>query len=259
MENQHRSGASAAKSNHFNEISEKPRRTWWGGPISYVKRKAQDRKAKKKQETPTDKAARRTATATFWIAGFTFVLAAVSYFQWRELQSSGRQTDQLIGLYRRQVAIAKEANNETHNLLAVTQGAVFRLLISYNQNEGINPWIGVNVENIGKTSARNFFGQSTFTRISESGRTVQSQRKNFSDDTVVVGGAPSAMFRVAPWSADPMGYRSERFIVDSKIQYDDGFGNLRRQNFCREMAVTQRQGVSWIECGNAKDWKEVRK
>jgi hypothetical protein len=46
--------------------------------IGYIKRKVQERRAKKQQETPTEKAARRTAVATVWIAFFTFVSIAVS-------------------------------------------------------------------------------------------------------------------------------------------------------------------------------------
>jgi hypothetical protein len=46
--------------------------------IGYIKRKVQERRAKKKQETPADKATRRTAWATVWIAFFTFVSIAVS-------------------------------------------------------------------------------------------------------------------------------------------------------------------------------------
>ena len=50
------------------------------GFIGYVKRKLSDRKAKKQAESPADRAARRTAVATIWMAIFTFVLAGTSGF-----------------------------------------------------------------------------------------------------------------------------------------------------------------------------------
>jgi len=46
--------------------------------IGYIKRKLHQRKAKKEKESPTDRAARRTALATIWMAVFTVVLAFVS-------------------------------------------------------------------------------------------------------------------------------------------------------------------------------------
>jgi hypothetical protein len=57
---------------------EKPRRRWGSRLIGYVKRKYHQRRAKKKHESPADRAARRTASATIWMAVFTVVLATVS-------------------------------------------------------------------------------------------------------------------------------------------------------------------------------------
>ncbi|MGB6483184.1 MAG: hypothetical protein WBE86_06825 [Candidatus Acidiferrales bacterium] len=51
---------------------------WWTRFISNIKRKMEERAAKKKQEAPADKAARRTANATVCMAIFTIVLAVVS-------------------------------------------------------------------------------------------------------------------------------------------------------------------------------------
>lgn len=51
---------------------------WWTGLISYIKRAAHERRAKKQQESTSDRAARHTAVATIWMAIFTVVLAAVS-------------------------------------------------------------------------------------------------------------------------------------------------------------------------------------
>jgi len=57
---------------------EAPRKNTWIRFIGYVKRKAEERAAKKKNEAPTDQAARRTAVATIWMAIFTCILAATS-------------------------------------------------------------------------------------------------------------------------------------------------------------------------------------
>lgn len=59
---------------------EAPRKNGWVRFVGYIKRKRDERAAKKQNETPTDKAARRTAVATIWMAIFTFVLAATSAF-----------------------------------------------------------------------------------------------------------------------------------------------------------------------------------
>jgi len=53
-----------------------PARPAWG--IGYVKRKIHEHKVKYKDETPADRSARRTATATVWIAIFTLILVLVT-------------------------------------------------------------------------------------------------------------------------------------------------------------------------------------
>jgi hypothetical protein len=75
-------------------------RSIWG--IRYIKRKIQERAAKKKEETAADKAARITAAATKWMAIFTFILVLVTLgtllvlrSQLREMQSGGKDTHDL--------------------------------------------------------------------------------------------------------------------------------------------------------------------
>jgi|GEM_PF-4998771 hypothetical protein len=51
-------------------------RSIWG--ISYIKRKMRERAANQKEETPSDKSARITATATKWMAVCTFILALIT-------------------------------------------------------------------------------------------------------------------------------------------------------------------------------------
>lgn len=77
--------------------TKKANRNWGTRLITYAKRKTQERRTKKQQEVPSDRAARRTATATYWIAGFTIILAVVSYLQWREVHEGGKDTHDLAG------------------------------------------------------------------------------------------------------------------------------------------------------------------
>lgn len=63
------------------------RDNWWIRLIRYPKRKVDERAAKKQKETPSDRAARITADATKWIAVFTFVSVAVSFFTFVILKS----------------------------------------------------------------------------------------------------------------------------------------------------------------------------
>jgi hypothetical protein len=72
-----------------------PRQGWWVRLIGYIKRKSHERKAKKKEETPADRATRRTATATVWIAVFTVVLGFVSLFTLYEVMEGGTDTHDL--------------------------------------------------------------------------------------------------------------------------------------------------------------------
>jgi hypothetical protein len=77
-------------------------RATWIRFISYLKHNAEERAAKKKMETPTDKAARRTAAATMWMAFFTCILAFTSGLtiwilknQLKEMQLGGIDTHAL--------------------------------------------------------------------------------------------------------------------------------------------------------------------
>ena len=71
--------------------------------ISEIKRKLQERKARHQNETPEQQAARRTATATWWIAIFTIVLAFVGGITLYEVIEGGSDTHALA------VAAGKQA------------------------------------------------------------------------------------------------------------------------------------------------------
>ena len=60
---------------------QRPGDNWRVRLVGYVKRKRYERRTKKEQESPQDRATRRAGNATVWIAFFTFVLAATSGYQ----------------------------------------------------------------------------------------------------------------------------------------------------------------------------------
>jgi hypothetical protein len=116
------------------ENPEKPTNTdtpvtqpWWVRFIRYAKRKMDERTAKKRYETPTDKAARVTSNATVWIAAFTFVSLVVSSStfvilrsQLKEMHDGGVDTHTL----------AQQAINQTtliRQQLVGTRAAVLKL------------------------------------------------------------------------------------------------------------------------------------
>jgi hypothetical protein len=72
-----------------------PRQQWRARLIGYVKRYLHERKSKKETESPADRAARRTATATVWIAVFTVVLAIVGGVTLYEVVTGGNDTHTL--------------------------------------------------------------------------------------------------------------------------------------------------------------------
>ena len=98
-----------------------PVRSVWG--ISYMKRKFHEYKAKRKDETPQDKAARRTASATVAIAAFTVVLAVVSIETLREIKGGGKDTHDLAASAGKQAeaAIAQSQGMEILGLATRAQ------------------------------------------------------------------------------------------------------------------------------------------
>jgi hypothetical protein len=138
---------------------EKPRaklvRSVWG--ISYIKRKFHERKAKYEAEIPTDKAARRTATATVWIAVFTVLLAIVGAITVHEVIEGGTDTH-LLAVATDQ--LAKNADITLKNQEAAFQaeqrawvGVLDAVPIAFSETV---PWsVTVIFFNSGRTPARN--------------------------------------------------------------------------------------------------------
>jgi hypothetical protein len=95
---------------HVNDPNGQSNPTWIFRTVSYFENKYQQRRAKKKQENPADRSARRIASATVWIALFTIVAVAVGVSQFiifrgqlkvmddqlTEMRSTGLQTDEII-------------------------------------------------------------------------------------------------------------------------------------------------------------------
>ena len=207
-----------------------------------------------------------TTLATIMIAILTAVYVYYSRKQWREMQSAGEQTTKLLCLIQQQVAIAKAANDDTHNLLVATQAAIFRVEVNYDQNlpSAVSDWIGipsidVMVVNGGKSAARTFSGEAKYIHRDAAGRVIESRQHRFTDDTVIGGGSVFAQFPVVPSHASAMDYASDSLTVTVTVKYDDGFNNKRTQSFCNEMAVTPKRGPVWMECGQGKTWKQLIK
>lgn len=95
MENQKDRGNKARERQETNSPVKKPLAEWGRRIIGHVKRKMDERKARKRKETPADKAARITARATVWMAAFTFVLAIVSSWTLWEIHTGSADTQKL--------------------------------------------------------------------------------------------------------------------------------------------------------------------
>jgi precorrin-2 methylase len=96
----------------------KSRWNGWTRLISYVGHKVEERNTNNEQETPSDKATRVTATATKWMAIFTFVLMLITggtllilMSQLREMHEGGIDTHALaVSAGQQAVASGKQAD-----------------------------------------------------------------------------------------------------------------------------------------------------
>ena len=110
----------------------------WKRLIQYVKAQLEKRRAKKNEEKPEDRAARKTATATVWMAFFAFVATAVAIEQGLLL----RQADQT-------------ARNVQRAFVSFTD---FYYRSEGNPKDGVIKWDIVPViENSGVTPTRNAY------------------------------------------------------------------------------------------------------
>jgi len=94
--------------------------------IAYVKRELQDRKAKKNKETPADRAVRVTATATIWMAIFTFVLAFVGIVTLIEIIEGGQDTHDLAVAAKDQAGKMKNMSDAADKIRQAAENMVIQ-------------------------------------------------------------------------------------------------------------------------------------
>jgi hypothetical protein len=85
----------AERGQKANEPTAQPRQGWWVRLIHRIKHLLQERKSRREKESSADKAVRVTATATVWMAFFTFVLAFVGIVTLIEIIRGGTDTHDL--------------------------------------------------------------------------------------------------------------------------------------------------------------------
>jgi len=262
-----------------------PRETWWLRFSRYTKRKLDERAAKRQKDTPADKAARVTASATVWIAFFTFVSVGVSVGTYLILKS--------------QLNEMHEGGVDTHTLAqqALAQGTLLRQQVVGTFAAAIpktNPWpesitdaellhytgIGLSYVNVGKVKAVNFIAEATLTRQSlptykplglpEHRQTSKLQMRP-NDQTGPPGtlsDAASVRFDAKALTEDDvtsLHELRETIEIAGYFQYDNGFGGIIREPFCflyavRPQHIFEKSGAAtggggpggWYGCEDAK-------
>jgi hypothetical protein len=121
------------------EIQSDINNNWFSNIVEIFKTYLQAHRANKSKETPQDRAARRTANATVWIAFFTaavIVVGACQYYaikgQLDEMRSGSVDTQNLVKATSDLAAAAKNQVAAMHGQLDV---------MKFNQR----PWVGVDV------------------------------------------------------------------------------------------------------------------
>jgi len=107
----------------------------WARFVGNLKRYRDERRAKKKEENPQDRAARRTAIATVFIAIFTLATVGIGGFQFfilrgqliamqgqlSEMKSGGKQTGDLVVATQNLATAASTQATNTSNLVTAAQ------------------------------------------------------------------------------------------------------------------------------------------
>jgi len=247
---------------------------WWIGLIDYVKRKMSQRKTKKQNETPSDKAARRTAIATIWMAIFTFVLAFTSGLtiwilknQLKEMRDSGTQTDRIIAADER-IAIAIEASlgqakiafDAANKQAILSQRAWLHVLVQTQAHTNGQPFvvgepleIRATTKNTGRTPAINIKSvtKRDVTARDAGGKFLEPPFVYRDADYVFNGnltpdGSSYGDF-VKPFTStdlDRIISQKVRMYVHGRVEYDDVFGANHWINFCTFLLPTG----AWATC-----------
>jgi hypothetical protein len=102
--------------------------------VRYIKRKFHEHRAKKEEENSADRAARKTATATAWIAAFTVAIAGVGVLQWRALIRTDETTREALVSVQRAFVVVHDFLHE--NITAPVAG--LRITPRW-ENSGLTP------------------------------------------------------------------------------------------------------------------------
>ncbi len=136
---------------------------WRRRSVEYIKFKFQERQAKKQNEPSQDRAAQRTANATYWIAAFTLISVAVNIgvflvlrSQLNEMHDAGVDSKRLIDANVKLASAAqKSANTADENLIATQRAWVGSIDAAIIKSPNMTPIKGtVSYVNSGKEPAR---------------------------------------------------------------------------------------------------------
>lgn len=255
--------------------TKKPRGGFWRWLILYTERKMHQRRSQRKkkrcEEKPQDKAARQTATATKWIAVFTVVLAGVGALTLFELIQGGADTKALVGAAGDQADAAQQFSDTAEDINGRMSDAVDQLgAASSNARAGIKAtqeamrldqraWVGVlqvtgvpekgkvfEIESIltntGKTPATHM------TRFQRSmpilrGRKLVPDYSGAKDGSTVSSSIllPNQWFRGTTHASDKVLDQSDIDLISKrdvtiylygKVCYKDVFGRSHWERFC---------------------------
>jgi hypothetical protein len=221
-----------------------PRDMWWVRFVGYIKRKIDERTAKKQKEPPVDRAARVTANATLWIAIFTFVSVAVSVGTFLILKS--------------QLKEMHDGGVDTHNL---AQAAMDSADLTRKQMEGVSaaivqmrngsfpdvsvgapPWGGqirFGFTNVGHVIAHHVHVKFTATLHEVANPKSESKLVSAEDEILALSPAsanintPDLMFEFRTNPKPVVDTYKEFIIVKGSFSYENGFDKTVRQDFCQ--------------------------
>jgi hypothetical protein len=129
---------------HSTPPSDRAHENWIVWCVSRIKVKFQERCARHKSESAPDRAARRTANATWCIALFTAVAVCVGYYQWRALRSTDERIGQQIEVMKSDQRAWVSIDGDHHSGIAW-------------EERGARISVYFNLKNVAKTPATDIF------------------------------------------------------------------------------------------------------
>jgi hypothetical protein len=246
-------------------------------------------------ESAADKAARKTANATVWLAIFTVVLAVVSSWTLFEIHAGGTDTHNLAVAARDQAAemkelakaanvsadaakraseTAKESLELTKQGLAASFRIVARPIPMGSEDPHLHGSITIYGQNLGhvKASGVTLTSTAVFRRII-GGRKVlpDCNLPAWPSDDVLPGDGPrnetinmKELLHTTDDAAVLSWWRISYATVKTTIYYSDGFGTKLHQDFCdvligHPLPKGQINGVEAMDCATSNYWiKKMR-